>query len=195
MPLEGVPAIRREADLQLGDRGRQELSLLEVGAGLFGFRPAQEDLVKEFGRRLVGREERFTLGRAGLSGIGDGDPRAAREELDGIHELDVFAQHHELEEVPAGLAPEAVEESLGVVEVEGGSFLGMEWAEASELAAHSLESDRLAQQCHDVDRGTDSVDEIRSDRACQGPPYGPPVASHPTAPDRPDLTAGLAYSG
>ena len=169
MPFERVPSIRREADLELRDGPLADPARSKVRARDLSFGTLQEDVMVELGRRKVSAQVRLALRRSTRPRLGNLYACFTSQQLGRVEKLNVFAQHHELEGIASRLASEAVEQSLGVIDVERWSLLGMEGTESSVLPTDPLERYGLGNQGDDVDSGSHFVDKVWCKRACQGP--------------------------
>lgn len=104
--------------------------------------------------------DRIVLARLDLGQL---DARAVGELAQRLGEGLALELHHELEDVPRGLAAEAVEELPLRVHVERRRLLRVEGAEALEARARALEHDVLADELHDVRALADLRDFVVSD--------------------------------
>ncbi len=117
--------------------------------------------------RAAGGEQPLGLAGAFLGGVGvarglaaQDDARAAGEVFEGLAEGHLVVLHHEAKGVARGLADEAVVHLLVRHDVHRGVLVGVEGAEADELAALGLERDELADESADVRGLLDLLDLV-----------------------------------
>ena len=91
--------------------------------------------------------------------IRHGDAEPLRQHADGVGEAHLLLQLHELEDVAADAAPEAVEERLLTVHVERRRLLAVERAESFIGRAGFPERHVVLHHLHDVGLQTHIVDE------------------------------------
>src|SRR5262245_9245921 len=109
----------------------------------------------EVDRNAMSRQNPFSFGGLAVPGLRNRDPGAPCETSRGLEEVDSLAEHHELEGIATGLATEAVEDTLGVVDVKRWGFFGVKWAKAAVFPASLLERHRFRDQRDDIRGGTD----------------------------------------
>jgi len=80
----------------------------------------------------------------------DFDAGAVGESLEGLGEGDVFAHLDEFDDVAAGAAGEALEDLLGGIDVEAGTMVVVEWAQADHFSPLSFERKVFADDINDV---------------------------------------------
>ena len=123
VPAQGLPGVRRKADAEPGRRGVVDPALLEItaaiGADFFVGKSGPEEAV----RRLVHAHQPI-LGPVFRAALRRGQrySPAPREKLDGLREVQLLVEHHELEDVAAGLAAEAIEQLPGGIDGERRGF-------------------------------------------------------------------------
>jgi hypothetical protein len=144
---QAVPAIGREAQPPGRRGGVLDAAVAQVGLGRATGQAGAE--VGQGGLVHLQQVAPAPLPRRAAAHL-DAHPLA--EEAQRVAELHALGPHHELEGVALGAAAEAVEEAAVDVDVERRGALGMEGAQALQLAATGgLERHRLPHQLRQVD--------------------------------------------
>ena len=156
-----VPGVARGAGADLLERllleaaAEQVLARLRAGGG-------PERAREVLRRRFHEREQLLALLAVGPgldAPLGHRDAEAPRQRLDRLGEARALAQHHELEDVAALAAAEAVEDGRLLAHVERRALLLVERAQALPRGAGLLERHVLGDHLHDVRHAAHVLDE------------------------------------
>src|SRR5207244_2654567 len=92
----------------------------------------------------------FALSWRALLGPWNGNPAFLRHELYGLRKLALFHVHHEVVDIAALAAPEAIKNLLDGRNCERGSLFLMKRAEAAEILAGFFEADVLSHHADNI---------------------------------------------
>ncbi len=150
MVEQSLFTVQGKAEFQVFGCFRAELPVFEVGQSLFAV--AEEVFRKEVTRRLIDLQELIPLGiyPFGRPVIGQHDSRSGSELAHRLDEADLLIFLQEGKYVATLAAGEALEDLLGLGDVERGVGILMERTQAAPIAARLLQRDVVLDDVHYV---------------------------------------------